>query len=434
LLLRPISRLHGSFRVPGDKSISHRALLLASIADGASELLNVGPGADVAATAGCLRHLGVSIEHHDTTYAVSGRGLRGWRPPGQPLDCENSGTAMRLLAGLLAGQGLTALLTGDPSLSLRPMRRIVEPLRAMGAQITARERELEAFPPLETRGGRLHGIDYLVSPPSAQVKSCLLLAGLYAAAPTVVREARPTRDHTERMLLRMGASLECAPGSVKVEPAEGLRPLGQFRCPGDPSSAAFLIGAAAAREGSEVQVEDVSLNPTRLGFLRALERMGASLKVVARGGAAGADEPSGTVSVRGGPLRALEVLPEEIPDLIDELPMLAVLATRATGRTQIAGARELRVKESDRIRAMARGLNALGARVTELPDGWIIEGGAELRGAPVDAAGDHRVAMALAVAAGLAQGITDLKGAEWVDVSFPGFFEAMDRLQGNADG
>jgi 3-phosphoshikimate 1-carboxyvinyltransferase len=234
------------------------------------------------------------------------------------------------------------------------------------------------------------------------------------------------------MLIRMGAPLHRDGDLVTLDRRAALRPLGSFRCPGDPSSAAYLLGAAAAREGSDLTIEGVGLNPTRLGFVRAMERMGADVKAEGSGDESG--EPVGQLSVRGGPLEALEVLPAEAPELIDELPLLAVLATQARGRTQIGGAQELRVKESDRISAMAKGLNAMGARVTERPDGWIIEGGTALHGARVEAAGDHRVAMALTVAAGLAEGATDLTGAEWVDVSFPGFFDLLQRLQRAPDG
>jgi 3-phosphoshikimate 1-carboxyvinyltransferase len=424
--------LHGVCRVPGDKSISHRALLLAAIAEGPSELQRLGSGTDVAATMRCLRLLGVRIDGDLDACVVHGEGLHGWRTPPDPLDCENSGTTMRLLVGLLAGQGIKADLRGDASLSRRPMGRVVAPLRAMGASISASEQGSEAFAPLGTRGGRLRGVEHRIEPPSAQVKSCLLLAGLYADGATRLREARPTRDHTERMLARMGAGVHRDRDSLALEAPSSLRPLEAFQCPGDPSSAAFLLGAAAAREGSAIQVEGVGLNPTRIGFIHALERMGATVTIEPGGDPSG--EPMGNLSIEGHQLVALQILPEEAPELIDELPLLAVLATQASGRTQIGGAQELRVKESDRISAMARGLNALGARVTERPDGWIIEGDSELRGARVDAAGDHRVAMALAVAAGYADGTTDLQGAEWAAVSFPEFFEVLDRLKRDVDG
>ncbi len=432
-VVRPAKRLKGALTVPGDKSISHRALMLGALAQGTSVVRGLAPGRDVRSTARCLRALGVPValandnSGHDVA-VIEGRGLHGLRAPPGPLDAGNSGTTLRLLAGILAGQPFASVLTGDASLKKRPMARVAEPLRRMGALIDYLEGEGHA--PLRVRGpreGRLRAIEHEPPVPSAQVKSCVLLAGLYAEGVTVVRESSPTRDHTERLLARLGAPLDGRGREVRLRgPVERLEPF-ELRVPGDPSSAAFFVAAAALLPGSELLLRHVGVNPTRTGFLDALRRMGAPIELLDEREVGG--EPVADVLVRGAPaLRGLELDGAEVPRLIDELPLLAVVATRAEGVTVIRGAKELRVKETDRIRAVALNLRRLGARVEERPDGFVIEGPQALRGGRVEGFGDHRVVMAFAVAGLVARGETVIEGAEWADVSYPQFFEALERV------
>lgn len=427
----PGGPLHGTLRVPGDKSISHRALIFAALAEGRCRIENLSPGEDVRSTARCLVGLGVPIVRDGEAVIVDGVGLAGLRTPAEPLDCGNSGTTMRLLAGVLAGSGAGGILDGDESLRRRPMKRVLAPLRAMGASCTGvRDEKNDERAPLRfDRGAWLVGRRNTLEVASAQVKSALLLAGLWADGETTVQEPALSRDHTERMLRAFGAPLTTGENEATIRrPDRPLRAPETLLVPGDPSSAAFLLGAALLVPGSEVAVEAVDANPTRTGFLRVLERMGADLSILPGGEAAG--DPIATFVARGTPrLQATGIGPDEIPSLVDEVPLLAALATQAHGTTRITGAGELRVKESDRLAAMARGLRALGADVTELPDGLEIRGPAQLRGAPVDSCGDHRIAMSLAVAALAAEGTTEIAGAEWVDISFPGFFARLDALR-----
>ena len=429
--LQPLAPLRGRLRVPGDKSISHRLLILGALASGESFVRGLAPGADVASSARCLAALGVPLVPEPAGLRIGGVGLAGLLAPQRPLDCGNSGTTLRLLAGLLAGAGVEATLVGDASLTRRPMGRLARPLRALGASVAgAMAGNGELYPPLSLEPARLRGAKLAPEIPSAQVKGSLLLAGLYAEGTTEIVEALPTRDHTERLLRRMGAPLEGSAGRWRISRAAQLLPPGEVVVPGDPSSAAFLLAAAAAIPGSDLTLERISLNPGRRAFLDVLVRMGAILTE-----SPSPDdgwEPTGDVRVQGGALRSVTLAAADIPSLIDEIPILAAIACFASGTTEISGAAELRVKESDRLRAMARGLGALGARVEERPDGLLIEGGAPLRGARLDAAGDHRVAMALAIAAGGARGESVLAGAEWVDISFPGFFGELGRLSGAA--
>ena len=421
--VQPARTFRAALRVPGDKSIAHRALLLGSIAGGRSRIEGVPQGEDVAATIACLRRLGATIEADGGSLLVGGRPIAEWDSAPASLDCGNSGTTMRLLAGLLAGSPVRATLSGDGSLSSRPMDRIASPLRLMGAAIET----TEGHPPLRVEGRRLEGIRHRVSPPSAQVKSALLLAGLQAEGRTCVLEGVPTRDHGERLLTAMGATVRRAPGEVCIEGQEAsLRPL-EIAIPGDLSSAAFLLAAASLRGGWTALIEGVGLNPTRTAFLDLLEEMGVSLS---RQPEAFEIEPRGVIRVAGGALRAVRVEPERVARAIDEIPIITVLATQASGRTVISGVSELRVKESDRVRAMARGLSAMGATLEEQEDRIVIEGPAPLRGAAVDAAQDHRVAMALAVAGLVASSPTTIHGADRVDVSYPGFFDVLRRATG----
>lgn len=413
--VRP-GRIAGTARVPGDKSLAHRALLFAALAQGTSHLRHLPLGEDVLSTARCLRTLGVPLEADGDETVVRGGALR---PPTASLDAGNSGTTTRLLAGILAGQPFDSCLDGDASLRARPMDRIIRPLEAMGGQLEGTAGRV----PLRIFGRRLSGIEYELPVASAQVKSAVLLAGLTAEGQTVVRERHASRDHTERMLQAMGAPLEREGLVTRVE-AGPLRPL-DFTVPGDLSSAAFLI-TAALLTGGAVTIPDVGLNPTRTGFLRVIERMGVQVTVADERLEAG--EPVGTLRVAGAVEWPIEVGAGEVPQLIDELPLVALLATQAPGRSRVSGAGELRVKETDRIAAISRGLGRLGACVRELPDGFTVDGGARLRGAPVSSEGDHRQAMMLAVAGLVAKGETEVEGAEASAVSYPEFAATLVSL------
>lgn len=423
LRVRPATRLRGAISVPGDKSISHRALMFAALADGVSDLHGWLPAADCEATLRCIRALGIPVERPaPDRLIVHGGGLRGLQPAPGPLDCGGSGTTMRLLMGILAGFPFPSTLVGNPQLSRRPMERVAQPLRQMGAEVIT----TEGHAPVYVRGGTLRGIRYELPVASAQVKSALLLAGLYADRPTTVIEPAPARDHTERLLSAMGASLERDGGSITIHPAQQLRPI-SLRIPGDPSSAAFLIAAALLVPGSEVEIPNVLLNPTRLGWVDAWQAMGAPIQVHPEGETGG--EPVGRLSaIAASRLQAVEVSGPLVPRMIDEFPIFAVVATQAEGLTQVRDAAELRVKESDRIAALAEELRRMGARIEERPDGFVIYGPTPLRGAVVHSHGDHRLAMALAVAGLIAQGETIVEDAACIGDSFPGFVETMQAL------
>ncbi|HET7300747.1 MAG TPA: 3-phosphoshikimate 1-carboxyvinyltransferase [Oleiagrimonas sp.] len=414
--------LHGEVTVPGDKSISHRALMLAALAEGTSHIRGFLEGEDTRATARVLQQLGVTI---DTPAAhervVHGVGLHGLCAPSGALDCGNSGTGMRLLAGLLAGQAFDSELTGDASLSRRPMRRVTDPLAAMGARIDTAE---GGCPPLRVHGGQpLRGIDYTPPMASAQVKSAVLLAGLYAAGDTVVREVRPTRDYTERMLAALGWPIAFAPGEACLSPGGRLHAV-DVEVPADFSSAAFFLVAGCIVPGSELTLRKVGLNPRRTGLLDALRLMGADIRVENARTVAG--ETVGDLVVRYAPLHGVEVPEALVPDMIDEFPALFVAAAVANGITTIRGAAELRVKESDRLAGMATALRALGIAIDETPDGARITGG-RLQGGTVDSLGDHRLAMSLA-AAGLATTTPiHIRDCANVATSFPGFVELANR-------
>jgi 3-phosphoshikimate 1-carboxyvinyltransferase len=407
---------------PGDKSISHRALLLGALARGTSRVSGFLPAADCRATLRCLRALGVKIEEPDaTTLIVHGQGLQGLRLPSGPLDCGGSGTTMRLLSGILAGQPFRTTLTSNAQLRRRPMTRVATPLRQMGASVA----DSEGHSPLTIAGGLLTGIDYTLPVASAQVKSAILLAGLYADRPTTIREPGPARDHTERMLLAMGADLTVDGPVMTLRPGRELRAR-DVTVPGDISSAAFPLAAAALLPGSEITLEGVGVNPTRTGALRVLGSMGADIRLDNQRVNGG--EPMADVWVRTGNLRATHIGGEMIPRLIDELPLLALVATQAQGTTVIRDAAELRVKESDRIANTAAELRKLGAEIEARPDGFVVRGPSALLGAEVDSHGDHRLAMTLAVAGLLAAGETRVRDAECIADSFPGFAEALRQL------
>jgi 3-phosphoshikimate 1-carboxyvinyltransferase len=414
--------LRGRIRLPGDKSISHRALMLGALADGTSQIGNFLPSADCLATLACIRGLGITVETHDaTTVTVHGRGLGGLYPPAAPLNCVRSGTTMRLLTGILAGQSFASMLTGEEQLLRRPMRRIVEPLRRTGADI----KDTDGRAPLTIRGRRLKGYDHSLTIASAQVKSALLLAGLYAAGPTTVRQPGPARDHTERMLATMGASIETHGLKVTLSSTPSLAPL-SLSIPGDISSAAFLLVGAALVPDSEVICEGVGLNPTRTGLLDVLQAMGAEITLSNE--REEGNEPVADVTVRASELQGVEIDGDTVVRTIDEFPVLAVAATQAHGSTVVRDARELRVKETDRIATTAAELHKLGAQVEALPDGFIVEGPTPLRGALVSSHGDHRLAMALVVAGLVATGETVVQGADCIADSFPGFEELLAQL------
>lgn len=414
--------LHGEIHVPGDKSVSHRAIMLAALADGSSRIDGFLEGEDTRATAAIFTRMGVRIEAPEASQRiVHGVGLDGLTAADGMLDCGNAGTGMRLLAGLLAGQAFDSGLTGDASLRQRPMRRVIEPLMAMGARIEALEGGL---PPLHIRGGcDLRGIDYSLPVASAQVKSAILLAGLYAQGETIVREPHPTRDYSERMLATFGWPVRFEAGVARLSGGHRLRATNVV-VPADFSSAAFFIVAATIVPGSRLLLRKVGLNPRRTGLLQALRLMGADIREIARdeqGGEAIAD-----LEVCHAPLHGIDVPLALVPDMIDEFPILFIAAAAAHGVTTVRGAAELRVKESDRIAVMADGLREVGVRVEEAPDGACIVGGG-LRGGTIDSHGDHRIAMSFAVAGLMADGTVRIKDCANVATSFPGFAELANR-------
>lgn len=415
---RAAGPLRGTVRVPGDKSVSHRALMFAALAEGSSRIHGFLEGGDTRATAAVLRQLGVRIDASgDGERVVHGVGLHGLRGSATPLDCGNAGTGMRLLAGLLAGQAFDSTLVGDASLSKRPMRRVTDPLAAMGARIDTRD----GLPPLEIHGGQaLHGIRYALPVASAQVKSALLLAGLYADGETEITEPHPTRDYTERMLHAFGWPITFEPGRARLSGGHVLRAT-DIEVPADFSSAAFFLVAASIVPGSELRLPAVGLNPRRTGLLEALRLMGADIRV--ENAHASGGEPVGDLVVRHAPLHGVELPEALVPDMIDEFPALFIAAAVAQGRTVVRGAAELRVKESDRIASMATGLRALGSRIGETPDGAIIDGGVLAGGGTVETHLDHRIAMSFAVAGLVAGAPVRIDGCAHVATSFPGFLE-----------
>jgi 3-phosphoshikimate 1-carboxyvinyltransferase len=414
---RPAGPLRGTLTVPGDKSVSHRALMLAALAEGDSRISGFLEGEDTRATAAVFAQLGVSIETPAPgERLVRGVGLRGLRRAEEPLDCGNAGTGMRLLAGLLAGQAFDSTLVGDESLSRRPMRRVTDPLQQMGARIDT----CEGLPPLRIHGGqRLRGIRYELPVASAQVKSALLLAGLYAEGDTEILEPHPTRDYTERMLVAFGWPVEFAPGRARLSGGHALRAT-DVQVPADFSSAAFFLVAASLVPGSDLLLRAVGLNPRRTGLLQALRLMGAEIEVIDARESGG--EPVADLRVRHARLHGIELPEALVPDMIDEFPALFVAAAAAQGTTVVRGAAELRVKESDRIASMAAGLRALGVQVEETPDGAVIAGGAFGAGS-VESHGDHRVAMSFAIAGLLSSGGVRIEDCRNVATSFPGFME-----------
>jgi len=427
LKVSPARHFSGRVELPGDKSVSHRTLIFGAISEGRTEISHILESGDVHSTRQCLIDLGVEIFQEGSAESkktiVIGRGYRGFRAPSRVLDCGNSGTTIRLLMGLLAGQKFDYQLTGDHSLCRRPMKRVAGPLRKMGAEIVLTQ---ENFAPVTIHGGKLVGVDHQLEVASAQVKTALMLAGLGAQGVTTVRGETGSRDHTERLLPYFGAQLSIQGDAISLEGGQSLHGA-QVEVPGDPSSAAFWMAGAVLVSGGDVEIQRMSLNPTRIGFLRVLERMGAKIDIEMT---VSEPEPMGNVRVRFSQLKGTLVSPEEVPSLIDEVPVLAVLATQAEGRTEIRGAEELRVKESDRIEAVARNLRAMGVEVETFQDGLAIVGPQPLKGACIDSCDDHRIAMAFSIAGLVAQGDTKIEGIECVGISYPTYFEVFKRLLG----
>jgi 3-phosphoshikimate 1-carboxyvinyltransferase len=426
LVVEPAVSLRGDLAVPGDKSISHRALLLGAVADGESDFTGFGASEDTLATAAAVRLLGAAVEVDGDRVRIGGVGLRGLRAPGEPIDCGNAGTLMRLLPGLLAGQEGRFELVGDDSLSRRPLDRIAEPLARMGARVGT----TDGHAPLVVEGGELEPIRYDLPVASAQVKSCVLLAGLYAnGGPTVVGEPVATRDHTERLLDAAGARVLRNPGGPAVWPATRLVPL-RLEIPGDFSAAAPFVLAATLLAGSKLRLHGIGINPTRTGFLAVLERMGARISLFHRRGGGAGSEPVADLEVEAAELVATEIRSEEVPGLVDELPLFALAAGLARGESVVTGAAELRVKESDRIETVKDALRPLGIRIETAHDGFRVRGvpSRPKGGGVVDAAGDHRIAMLGAVAGLVSREGVELKDAESVAVSFPDFFAVLDSL------
>jgi 3-phosphoshikimate 1-carboxyvinyltransferase len=415
--------LDGKVSPPGDKSISHRAVILNGIALGDSRVSNFAQSADCLATVACLRSLGVAIESSTGGgLVVRGVGDKGLKEADDVLCAENSATTMRLLAGLLAGQPFLSIITGDRSLRSRPMDRVIQPLRLMGAQIWGRSSNSRA--PLVIKGGQLHGIRYMLPVPSAQLKSALLLAALYARGDTVIKEPIASRDHTERMLKAMGAKIRVKGNAITVSP--GRLKAVDIAVPGDISSAAFWLVAGAIHKRANIRLSNVGINPTRSGIIDVLNAMGANLTVTNERMVSG--EPVADLRVQSSQLSGMEISGELIPRAIDEIPLIALAASVARGKTVIRDAGELRVKESDRISNTAKELLKLGADVQELPDGMIIQGRKNLRGAACESHRDHRLAMMLGIAALVAEGETEIDNAEAVNISYPRFWQDLKRL------
>ena len=421
VIVRPARNIAGQVTLPGDKSISHRYAMLAAIADGTTRLENFSTGADCASTLACLRALGVKWERDGSRVTIQGCGPR-LSVPVSSLDCGNSGSTMRMLSGILAGQEFTSELIGDESLSRRPMARVMTPLTAMGAKLEARD---GARPPLRITGGRLKAIDYKMPVPSAQVKSAVLFAGLFAEGETIVSEPVCTRDHGEQALAAFGAEVKRQGNEIRIEGGQKLRAI-EADIPSDISSAAFFLCAAALFPGSQVVIGGLLLNPTRARMLDTLISMGVGISVTQLEEQYG--ELRGTVQIQGGALNGATIAGADTAALIDEIPVLAAIAPYTSNGIEIRDARELRVKESDRIAALAANLRAMGAHLEEREDGLKIPGGQKLHGAEVDSFGDHRIAMAFAVAALRAEGETKISRADAAVISYPGFFDTLESL------
>ena len=417
---KKINALRGEVTIPGDKSISHRAVMLGAISEGTTRITNFLRGADCLSTIACFRKMGIDIEESPDQILVHGKGLHGLQAPADILDAGNSGTTTRLISGILAGQSFESTLTGDASIQKRPMKRIITPLTMMGADVESLSGD--GCAPLRIRGSHLKGIDYHSPVASAQVKSCILLAGLYADSVTSVTEPYVSRDHSERMLSSFGAALKTDGSTVSIQPEPRL--MGQeVAVPGDISSAAYFIAAALLVPGSELLIKNVGINPTRDGILRICRRMGADITILNR--REHGREPVADLLVKHSPLTGTVIEGAVIPTLIDELPILAVMAAFAEGSTVIRDAQELKVKESNRLDILVHHLSAMGADITGTEDGMVINGGRPLHGAVLESHLEHRIAMSFAVAGIAAQGETEILQADCVDISYPGFYRDL---------
>jgi 3-phosphoshikimate 1-carboxyvinyltransferase len=424
LVIEKINQLKGNISVPGDKSISHRSLILGSIAQGETRIYNFLNSLDCLQTFECMQSLGAEIElGEDNFIKIKGKGLYGLQEPKDMLEVGNSGTTIRLLAGLLSGQNFYSVLNGDNSIRKRPMKRVVQPLRLMGADIWGREDGQLA--PLSIKGSLLNPLQYTLPVASAQVKSALLLAGLYAAGETIIKEPLPTRDHTERMLSIMQADIMISHQEIIIIGGKYLKGTDLF-IPGDISSAAYFIAAASILKDSQIVISQVGVNPTRTGIIKILKKMGAKISILNY--QIKSNEPQADLEIEYSELKGIEIMPEEVPFLIDELPLIALVATQAQGKTIVSGAKELRVKETDRLKAIVSELKKMGANIQEKEDGFIVVGPSKLQGAACESYHDHRIAMSLAIAALLAEGKTVIKNSECIDISFPGFENTLQKL------
>lgn len=424
LTTKAAKRIAGEITVPGDKSISHRAVMFSSMAKGTAKIYGFLPGADCLSTISCFRKMGVSIEQNGDQVVVQSSGLEGLKEPHDILDVGNSGTTIRLMSGILAGRPFHSTLIGDESIARRPMKRVVQPLKLMGARIDGRSGG--DFTPLAIRGGELKGIEYRSPVASAQVKSAIILAGLQAEGITTVYEPHLSRDHTERMLSSFGVELKSFEGGVSIQGGQAMQQQDEIHVPGDISSAAFMLAAAAIVPGSELTIRGVGVNPTRTGIIDVLLEMGADLKVEDERIQNG--EPVADLTIRYAPLKGIEIGGAIIPRLIDEIPIISIIASQAQGKTVIRDAEELKVKETNRIDVMVQELKKLGATIEATDDGMIIQGGAALTGARCHSHGDHRIGMSMAIAGLVAEGETSIEEAEAINVSFPGFEQILNKI------
>jgi 3-phosphoshikimate 1-carboxyvinyltransferase len=419
----PTKQLLGTPPIPGDKSISHRALLLGALAEGTTEISNLLESEDIYSTLNCIKSLGATFDRFQKKVLVHGRGRLGLLPPNQPLNCGNSGTTLRLLFGILSGHPFSVTLIGDTSLSRRPMKRVSDPLRQMGAKINLVKNE---FIPAQVQGiFPLQPLDYSLPIASAQLKSSLLLAGLFAEGKTTLRGKIQSRDHTEKMLPSFGVNLEISDHFISIQGLQKLQ-AAKIKIPGDISSAAFWIAAGILIPQSKIEIQDVSLNPSRIGILNILKRMGAKINIELTHIE---PEPMGNLYVTSSPLQGTSIEAHEIPSLIDEIPLIAILAPFAEGVTRVQGAEELRVKESDRIEAIAKNLKAMNVQIETSPDGFSIQGPQKVKGARIQSFQDHRIAMAFSIAALRAEGVSEIEDANCVEISYPSFYETLRKLQ-----
>ena len=422
MTINPVAHLSGTITPPGDKSISHRALMMSAIAEGTSIIENLSSGKDVQSTQNCLSQLGVPIEKESEQTIVHGRGIKGLKPPKTVLDAENSGTTIRLLSGILAAQPFESIITGDASLRQRPMNRIVDPLRQMKAHI---DLENGCFAPLHIKGGKLSPITYRTPVASAQVKSCILLAGLYTGGKTSLIEPSLSRDHTERLLPCFGVDVERNGLQVSIKGPAQLQ-AASIRVPGDISSAAFFMVAASLIGQSRLLLKNVGVNPTRTGIINVLKRMGGEIKD--QNNHISNNEPVADILIESCTLHGTVIDGDLIPKVIDEIPLIAIAATQAQGATIVRDAKELRIKETDRIAAIAHNLKIMGVKIDVFEDGFAIIGPQKLNGSIIDSYGDHRIAMSFAIAGLIAQGRTTIQGSECVEISYPGFFKVLEKV------